>query len=92
MYNWSVDESKLKADQESFIIWRLEQMINFGLGGEKISEANLRKFWSRLNIDPKRKEFLSILLNESETHTNSKPENPLASSLSKSRNQKTCPE
>lgn len=74
MHNWSTDDAKLSQDQESYIIWRLEQMINFGLGGEKIPEAELRKFWPRLNIDPKRKEFLNLLLDESEVNSNSKSE------------------
>lgn len=79
MYNWSTDEAKLSQDQENYIIWRLEQMINFGLGGEKISEAELRKFWPRLNIDPKRKEFLSLLLDEPEVDSNSKTGDPVKS-------------
>lgn len=36
MYNWSVDESKLNKNSEQYLIWRLEQMINFGLGKEKL--------------------------------------------------------
>ena len=43
MYNWSVDEKMFKkADPEGYEKWRLEQMINWGLGGEKISEEKLR--------------------------------------------------
>lgn len=36
MYNWSVDEKKLKKDKEKFAAWKIEQMVNFGLAGKKI--------------------------------------------------------
>lgn len=65
MYNWSVDESKLNNNSEQYLIWRLEQMINFGLGMEKLETSHLRKYWERINIDPARRRFLDLLLNES---------------------------
>lgn len=44
MYNWSTDEKQLKkADPERYKIWRLEQMINYGLGNEKIDERMVKK-------------------------------------------------
>lgn len=44
MYNWSTDEKQLKkADAERYKIWRLEQMINYGLGNEKIDERMVKK-------------------------------------------------
>lgn len=63
MYNWSTDEKRVKAQGKGHALWRLEQMINFGLNGEKISEAELRKYWRVAHIDPARKKFLSLLLN-----------------------------
>ncbi len=64
MYNWSVNEQELKKYPEQYAIWRLEQMVNFGLGEEKIHEKDLKKYWNKMNIDPSRKKFLSILLYE----------------------------
>lgn len=64
MYNWSVDEEKLKQeDPQAYEIWRLEQMVNFGIGKEKIKRALLEKYWDRIYIeDTYRRYFLSLLL------------------------------
>lgn len=42
----------------------MEQIVNFGLAGEKIKEADLRKYLPKLHIDPARKKFLNLLLHE----------------------------
>jgi hypothetical protein len=63
MYNWSVDEKKFKReDPEGYKIWKLEQMINWGLGGEKLKEKLVRKYWQKLFLDPETKKFLEFLL------------------------------
>ena len=63
MYNWSVDEEAMKkADPEGYEIWRLEQLINYGLGGEKLNEEQVKKYWDRLYLDPAKKDYLSFLL------------------------------
>ena len=62
MHNWSTNEGMLKRDPEKYAIWKIEQMVNFGLDGEKINGADLKKYWSRLTIDPARRKFLDILL------------------------------
>lgn len=62
MKNWSTDTKQLQKDPRKFAIWKLEQMINFGLDGEKISEAELKEYWNELNIDPARRKFLSLLI------------------------------
>lgn len=63
MYNWSIDEKKFKKeDPEGYKIWKLEQMINYGLAGEKISEKLIRKYWKKLYLDPEAKKFLEFLL------------------------------
>jgi len=41
MYNWSTDETTLQNDSEKHAIWQLEQVVNFGLNGEKISKIAL---------------------------------------------------
>ncbi len=62
MYNWSVDEEKLKSDERKYTIWKLEQLVNFGLNDEKIDEQSLKKHWSELNLDPARRRFLEFIL------------------------------
>jgi len=63
MYNWSVDEKQFKkADSKAYEIWKLEQAINYGLGGKKISEKLTRKYWPKLDLDPESKRFLEFLL------------------------------
>jgi hypothetical protein len=44
------------------VIWRLEQLINFGLNGRRLEKKQLKKYWNRLNIDPSRRAYLKMLL------------------------------
>ena len=62
MNNWSVDIEQLKKHKEQYTIWHLEQMVNFGLGKEKINKKQLKKNWSKLDLDVKKKKYLSYLL------------------------------
>ena len=62
MYNWSVEIKELKKDKKQYKIWQLEQLINFGLGKEKIKQADLKKYWDLLTLDPNKKRYLSFLL------------------------------
>lgn len=62
MKNWSVDVEQLKKDPERYAIWRLEQMVNFGLDGEMLNREELSRYWSRITIDPARRKFLELLL------------------------------
>ncbi|MDP3792656.1 MAG: hypothetical protein Q8Q89_02900 [bacterium] len=64
MYNWSTDPKELEKDKEKYIIWKLEQMVNFGLAGEKIDKEELKTYWSKLNLDPHRRRLLELFLNE----------------------------
>lgn len=63
MYNWSVDSQKLAKYPEKHTIWKLEQLINFGLDGQKIKILELKKYFPQLHIDPKKKKYLNFLLN-----------------------------
>lgn len=63
MKNWSTDTKKLKKNKDKFTVWKLEQLINFGLGKKKLSIGELKKYWDVLNIDPYKRKFLSLLLN-----------------------------
>ena len=63
MYNWSTDENKFKEqDPEGYQIWRLEQLINYGLGREKLDANELKKYWDKLDIDELTKTYLEFLL------------------------------
>ncbi len=62
MKNWSTDTTELEKDPEAFAIWKLEQLINFGLDGEKLKMSDLKKYWDVLNIDPFKKNFLATFL------------------------------
>lgn len=63
MRNWSVDVSKFEKNSDAYKIWRLEQLINFGLGKEKLSRRELQKYLPKLNIDPGKRRYLEFLLN-----------------------------
>lgn len=63
MYNWSVDEKKFKkANPKAYQLWRLEQMINYGLQGERLNSRLLRKNWDKIFMDPVKKQYLKFLL------------------------------
>lgn len=62
MHNWSTNTEELKKNPEKYKIWRLEQLINFGLNAEKINKKDLKKHWSSLKLDPSRKKFLRLFL------------------------------
>ncbi|MDP2905863.1 MAG: hypothetical protein Q8O22_06155 [Candidatus Omnitrophota bacterium] len=62
MYNWSVDLKELKKDKEAYTIWRLQQLINYGLAGERLSKRLVKKYWDKLYLDPPTKRYLKFLL------------------------------
>lgn len=62
MYNWSTDTTELKKDANTYAIWKLEQMVNFGLSDEKLDTILLKKYFDILLLDSSRKAFLSFLL------------------------------
>ncbi|MFA5248588.1 MAG: hypothetical protein WC415_05220 [Patescibacteria group bacterium] len=62
MYNWSTDLKELKKDKKKYTIWHLEQLVNFGLGKEKINSSELKKNWQKLDMDKSKKKYLKILL------------------------------
>ncbi len=46
MYNWSTDEKKFKKDYPAdYKVWRLLQLINYGLDGEKLNLKFLKSNW-----------------------------------------------
>ena len=65
LWHWSTDIEKFKKENpEGFRLWRLEQIINYGLGREKISKKEIKKYWSRLKerIDPEGKRLVEFFL------------------------------
>jgi len=62
MQNWSVNIGELKKNKERYAIWKLEQMVNFGLGKQKLSREKLEKYWNKLNLDENKKKYLSMIL------------------------------
>lgn len=65
MYNWSTDEEQFKKkDPEGYRLWRLIQLINYGLDGEKLNEEEVKNAWSKIEarLDPDIKKYLKYLL------------------------------
>jgi hypothetical protein len=61
-YNWSTDTTKLKKHPKAYDRWKLEQQVNYGSRGSKISKRLLKKYWSKLRISPDMKRFYRFLL------------------------------
>ncbi|MBI5152415.1 hypothetical protein HZA39_02680 [Candidatus Peregrinibacteria bacterium] len=62
MYNWSTDTQEISKDEIAYSIWKMEQLINFGLGNSKIKKQKLLQLMPSLDIDPAKKKYLSFLL------------------------------
>lgn len=66
MWNWSVDEKAFKKrDPEGYRLWRLEQLINYGLEeGEKLNEEEVKLVWPQIKdrLDPYKARTLEYLL------------------------------
>jgi len=62
MRNWSTDTKNLRKNKDKFAVWKLEQLINFGLGKDKIKIDDFKKYWNILEIDPSKKEFLKFFM------------------------------
>ena len=64
MHNWSVDEKELKKHPEKYALWRLEQLINYGLDGEKLDREEVKRLWPKIKdrLDPYKKRVLEYLL------------------------------
>lgn len=65
MINWSTDEEKFKKENpEGYKIWRLVQLINYGIKEEKLDEDEIRKNWNKIKdrLDPYKKRTLEYLI------------------------------
>ena len=64
MYNWSTDTTALKKNPEKYAIWKLEQLINYGLDGEKLDRKEVKRVWPKIKekLDPYKKRAMEYLL------------------------------
>ncbi len=65
MINWSTDELTFKKKYpKEYKIWRLVQLINYGIGTEKLNELDIRKNWDTIKdrLDPYKKRALEYLI------------------------------
>lgn len=65
MHNWSVDTKKFKKeDPEGYRLWRLTQLINYGLDGEKLDKKEIKEAWPKIKdrLDPHKCLYLEYLL------------------------------
>jgi hypothetical protein len=60
-YLWDYDYGKLKKSKEGRIKI-LERMINYGPGKEKIKLSLVKKYWDKLNLNPKAQRLLELLI------------------------------
>ena len=66
MYNWSVDEKYFQRhNPEGYEVWRLLQLVNYGLDGEKLDKKELKKYWPKIQeriFDKDIKRYLKMTL------------------------------
>lgn len=62
MHNWSIDTTRLKQNPDLYERFILEQRINFGLDGQKLSLKALKKHWDQLVIDESKKNYLETII------------------------------
>lgn len=65
MYNWSVDEEKFKRQNpKEYKLWRLTQLINYGLDGEKLDREEVKAAWPKIKdrLDPDKKKTIEFFL------------------------------
>ena len=64
MYNWNTDTTELKKDPKEYKLWKLTQLINYGLDGEKLEKKEVKESWSKIEdrLDPYKKRALEYLI------------------------------
>lgn len=65
MYNWSTDEERFKKeDPKKYKLWRIIQLINYGLDGEKLDKEEVKKAWPKIkdSLDPDRRKTLEFFI------------------------------
>lgn len=65
MINWSTDEKSFKKKYpKDYKLWRLTQLINYGLDGEKLDKEEVTSAWPKIKdrLDPNLRDYLEFLL------------------------------
>lgn len=64
MHNWSVDLKTLEKYPQKYKLWRMEQMLSYGLDGEKLDKKEVIANWNYLKrrLDLKRRQLIEFLL------------------------------
>lgn len=66
MNNWSTDEKLLKENYpRKYEEWRLLQLLNYGLDGEKLNKEKVKSLWPKIRSkihDRWVREYLTMLL------------------------------
>ncbi|MEK7497308.1 MAG: hypothetical protein AAB656_00110 [Patescibacteria group bacterium] len=64
MKNWNTGKFNSKSDEE---IWKLSQLINYGLDGQKLSIQKVKSVWKKLEpfLDLERARMIKYLIWES---------------------------
>jgi hypothetical protein len=60
-----VDEEKFKKRYpKKYKIWRIAQLINYGLDGEKLDKKEVKKYWREIEswLDPNKALYIKYLL------------------------------
>ena len=59
---WDYTKNEYEKQAAADPIWKLERLINYGLGEEKIDRELLKRFLPKLRIPENRRDFLELLL------------------------------
>ncbi len=74
MWNWSTDEKTFKKKYpKEYRLWRLVQLINYGLDeGEKLDREEVKKAWPKIKdqLDPNKAVYIRYLLWEQRPFSN----------------------
>ncbi len=65
MLNWNIDEKKFKKlYPKAYNLWRLVQLINYGLDGEKLDKQEVKLAWPHIKdrLDPDKQKVLEFFL------------------------------
>ena len=65
MINWSTNEALFKKnDPEGYRLWRLTQLINYGLDREKLDRKEVKDAWVKIKdrVDPYKARLIEFLL------------------------------
>lgn len=65
MFNWSTDEKKFRKESpEQYKLWRMIQLVNYGLDREKLDKEEIKKAWPKIKkrLDPYKKRLMEYYL------------------------------